>query len=83
MGPKESKVIQLLKEAGATKAYISPGFDFEADTPDGEILVDVGNNEVFLEIYQMYTTDPDGIVDEDQSLGIMCMPNYHKWNRRL
>ena len=83
MGPKESKVIQLLKDAGATKAYISEGFDFEAETPDGKIIVDEGNNETFLKIYKMYTTDPDGIVDEDQSLGIMSVPNYPKWNRKL
>ena len=85
MGPKESKVMELLKKAGATKCYVSPGFDFEEDYPNGEILVDQCNIDGTIgEIYKMYTKDPDGWIDDDQSLLIMAMPGYNmEWNKEI
>lgn len=67
---KKEKFRELLKEYGVTKCYVSPGFDFGADSPDGDIFVDVNSYELVMKIYKLFTKDVNGFVEEDQFLGV-------------
>ena len=76
--------MELIKKTGATKCYISPGFDFEADAPDGDIILNAGTGLELLEIYKLYSKDPDDIFDENQNLFIAnCASTWKCWNREV
>jgi hypothetical protein len=67
---KRDRFIEVLKKWGVKKCYVTPGFDFEAERPDGDIRVDVNNMDLFTEIYSVFT--PNGWINEEQAL-LVCM----------
>lgn len=70
MSEKEKKFRSLLKEFGVTKCYVSKGFNFDANEPDGSILVNVNDSKLIMSIYKLFTKDPDGIVGDYQILWV-------------
>ena len=82
MTDRERKFRELLIANGVTKCYISSDFDFTADTPTGEILINVNNDRLILNLYKLFTKDPDGILEEGQILFVLFdtfeskKPNY-------
>lgn len=60
----------ILNKYGVSKCYISPYFDFDVDEPNGTIYLDVDNSDMVMELYKLFTIDPDGLVSDDQSLWI-------------
>ena len=51
-----------------TKCNLSSWFSFEDRYPNGDITVNVDNEDLFNEIFRLFT--PDGLLAEDQSLGV-------------
>lgn len=70
MSDRELKFKQILKSYGVTKCYMGDGFSFDDQYPDGTIFVDVKNNDLYLEMYKLFTEDKDGLIGEEQSLFI-------------
>ena len=68
MADRERKFRELLIANGVTKCYISEDFDFTADIPTGEILVNKNSSSFIMNIYKIFTKDPDGFLGEDQNL---------------
>lgn len=68
---KKEQFKNLLKRHGISGCYVSEGFDFEADEPNGTIYLDTDDSLFLLEIYKLFTLDKEyGDVGEDQSLWI-------------
>lgn len=80
---KIDKFREILRRYGVTKCYVNDGFDFEADEPNGMIRVNVNNNDLEMDIYKLYTVDVDGLVSEEQNLGVWyddfssLIPNFN------
>lgn len=78
----EDKFKKLLKSNGVTKCYISSGFDFNAEYPNGTILIDIDDVNLIMNIYKLFTEDSDGIVGDNQYLSVYSdsfekfKPNY-------
>lgn len=70
MSDKKKKLREILKKYGVTKCYISPDFDFNADEPNGDIVTNIRSTEMDLEIFKLFTLDPDGLCSDEQSLGV-------------
>lgn len=64
MNNKE-KFIKLLKSYGVSKCRVDD-VDFSNPRPCGRILVDVFNDDLLNEIYDIFTAN--GYLDEDQDL---------------
>lgn len=54
---KEKAFQELLRLRGVSNCYISEGFSFEDDYPDGSIFVDVNDQLFFEELYKVFITD--------------------------
>ena len=70
MSEKEKKFRSLLKEFGVTKCYVSKGFNFDTNEPDGSILVNVNDSKLIMSVYKLFTKDPNGIIGDSQ---ILCV----------
>lgn len=68
---KEGRLREILNRYGVTMCYVSEGFDFDNEEPNGIIYVDVNNTKLFMDIYKLFTIDTDGLVGEDQSLCVL------------
>ena len=81
-GEKEKRFKEVLKSYGVTKCYVSEDFDFDSTYVEGEILVDVDDCRLHLDIYKIFTKDPDGILEDGQMLWVSFYefknrkPNY-------
>ena len=61
---------KILKQYGVTKVYISSEFSFDETEPCGIIRINVNNSNLDVDLYKLFTKDPDGLVAEEQYLGI-------------
>lgn len=61
----KEKFIKLLKSYGVNKCRVD-NVDFNVPRPWGRILVDIFNDDLLNEIYDIFTAD--GYLDEDQDL---------------
>jgi hypothetical protein len=81
---KELSFKKVLKSFGVKKCYLSSDFNFNDKYPCGKIYIDVDNNDLYIEIYKLFTDD--GWLDEDQSLLVgvnnfnTITPNYNLEN---
>ena len=82
MSEKEKRFKEVLKSYGVTKCYVNEGFDFDSTYAEGEIYVDIKDRMLFLDIYKIFTKDPDGILEDGQMLWVAfdrfedIKPNY-------
>ena len=44
--PKKDELLCILVKYGVSLCYISCGFDFDAEAPDGSILVDIDSDDL-------------------------------------
>jgi hypothetical protein len=65
----------VLKTHRITKCYVSEGFDFESEFPEGEIRVNTDDIDILNELYRLFTED--GYITEEQNLFIWFMGSYH------
>ena len=81
MSDRERKFRELLKANGVTKCYVE-NVDFNDIQCDGRILIDNPDSGFLLELYKLFTNDPDGVLDNDQLILIRYdtfekyKPNY-------
>lgn len=61
---------KILKQYGVTKVYISSEFSFDETEPCGIIRINVNNSNLDVDLYKLFTKAPDGLVAEEQYLGI-------------
>ena len=68
--PKKDELLCILAKYGVSLCYISCGFDFDAEAPDGSILVDIDSDDLIQEIYRLFTVENDGVVLDSQTLWV-------------
>lgn len=72
---KRNNIANALRDFGVPEIYYSPGLDFEADRPEGTILLPIEMDLVlYTAIYKELTED--GLLAEDQHLSLLSvLPN--------
>ena len=82
MSEKEKRFREVLKSYGVKKCYVNEDFDFDSTYVEGVIYVDVDDWRLHLDIYKIFTKDPDGILEDGQMLWVSFYefedlnPNY-------
>ena len=74
---KKDKLIKLLRSYNVLSIKYRPDFDCEADTPDGDLLIEGDENtNLIADIYRLYTHN--GLIAEDQQFCVVMAPKDSK-----